>query len=277
MAQSGDTITYTYSDGTSESEDVSTVDEITVDYLDGAGGEVNNGAGAGSGGRVENVTIDVSNLSTLYLWVASQPEGRYYSSGSISGGGSTEISDVNTNDLDSTDEPLLVGAGGGGGDSATRFTGGGGGERGGSGGSGSPADGDGVAPPLGGDGADEVNSGVSATDGEGYVNTGDSRVSGGSTITGGGAGAGTDGEIQITYDALSAPTNVAITDAQTGGELTVDWDTVSGASGYYVYRAESSGSAKSDYTQVANVSGPPYTDTDLEDGERYYYRVSAYN
>jgi fibronectin type 3 domain-containing protein len=99
----------------------------------------------------------------------------------------------------------------------------------------------------------------------------------GTTTTGGGNSG--SGEIQITYKsgAPSAPSNVAITDAQTEGELTVDWDAVSDATGYYVYRAESSGSAKADYTQVADVSSPPYTDTALEDGERYYYRVSAYN
>jgi len=73
------------------------------------------------------------------------------------------------------------------------------------------------------------------------------------------------------------PQNVQITDDTVGGELTIDWDPVSDATGYYVYRAEASGSAKSDYTQIVDVSNPPYVDQNLEDGERYYYRVSAYN
>ena len=75
---------------------------------------------------------------------------------------------------------------------------------------------------------------------------------------------------------LETPTNVQITDASTEDQLTVDWDD-NGAAGYYVYRAEASGSATGDYTQVADASSPPYTDTGLEDGERYYYRVSSHD
>ncbi|EMA69327.1 Fibronectin type III domain protein [Halorubrum aidingense JCM 13560] len=40
-------------------------------------------------------------------------------------------------------------------------------------------------------------------------------------------------------------------------------------------RAESSGSDPADYTAVATPSASLYTDTDLEDGEQYYYRVRA--
>jgi len=81
-----------------------------------------------------------------------------------------------------------------------------------------------------------------------------------------------------TVDAtLSAPTNLAVTDDTVEDQLTLDWDETSNAAGYYVYRAESSGSSKSDYTQVADVTSPPYTDTALEDGERYYYRVSSHD
>ena len=73
------------------------------------------------------------------------------------------------------------------------------------------------------------------------------------------------------------PTNVRITDASTEGELTLDWDETNTAVGYYVYRAQVSGSTIADYTQVADVTTPPYTDTTVEDGEKYYYRVSAYD
>lgn len=73
------------------------------------------------------------------------------------------------------------------------------------------------------------------------------------------------------------PQNVVVSDDTVEGELTLDWDSESEAEGYYVYRAQSSGSSASDYTQVADVSSPPYTDTGLEDGEQYYYRVSAYD
>ena len=82
----------------------------------------------------------------------------------------------------------------------------------------------------------------------------------------------------LTIIALSPPSNVQITDAQTEDELTLDWDTVgTNANGYYVYRAEVSFNVASDATQVADVSGPPYTDTGLEDGEQYYYRVSSHD
>ena len=73
------------------------------------------------------------------------------------------------------------------------------------------------------------------------------------------------------------PTNVRVTDDGTEDELTLDWNPVSDATGYYVYRAQSAGFTTSDYTQVADVSSPPYTDTSLEDGERYYYRISSYS
>nr|WP_144049974.1 fibronectin type III domain-containing protein [Halorubrum sp. C191] len=72
------------------------------------------------------------------------------------------------------------------------------------------------------------------------------------------------------------PQNVAVS-ATAENELTVEWDPVDVAAGYYVYRAESSGSTASDYTQVADVASPPFVDTDVVDGERYYYRVSSHD
>jgi len=76
---------------------------------------------------------------------------------------------------------------------------------------------------------------------------------------------------------LSAPTNLQFNDTQTEDELTLDWDEVTDATSYNLYRAQSSGSTKSDYTLVAQPSSPPYTDTGLEDGEQYYYRVTSEN
>jgi hypothetical protein len=82
----------------------------------------------------------------------------------------------------------------------------------------------------------------------------------------------------LTVIALSTPSNLQITDAQTEDELTLDWDTAgTNANGYYVYRAEVSFNVASEATQVADVSSPPYTDTPLEGGERYYYRVSSHD
>lgn len=77
--------------------------------------------------------------------------------------------------------------------------------------------------------------------------------------------------------AISPPQNVQFNDTQTEDELTLDWTEDDAATGYYVYRAESSGSTTNDYTQVADVTAPPYTDTGLEDGEQFYYRVSSHD
>jgi len=54
------------------------------------------------------------------------------------------------------------------------------------------------------------------------------------------------------------------------------WSDVSGADGYRIYRAQASGSSKSDYTQIADITSPGYTDTNVEDGEQYFYRVTSY-
>lgn len=74
-----------------------------------------------------------------------------------------------------------------------------------------------------------------------------------------------------------AISDLSISDSSTEDELTLSWSSVSGADGYYVYRAQSSGSSKSDYTQIANISTTGYTDTGLEDGEKYYYVVTSYS
>lgn len=284
MAQVGDTITYTHNGNLDsnnnlipQEEDISSIGEITVDYLDGAGGGPGTQTG-GAGGRVENCSFNVSTFNTLYIWVGSVTVGRYDStSRGQNGGGSTEVSISNTGPEDSSDEPFLAAAGGGGGGESGSIvtTPGGGGAREGAGAN--PDDtSEGTSPPLGGAGGlGSGGDGQAAIDDENRGYTIDS----GTTIEGGGSGEGADGEIQITYKSLSpdAPSNVQITDAQTEGELTVDWDAVGSATGYYAHRAESSGSAKADYTQVADVSSPPYVDQNLEDGERYHYRVSAYN
>lgn len=76
---------------------------------------------------------------------------------------------------------------------------------------------------------------------------------------------------------LEAPSNVHFNDTSTEDELTLDWDEVSDAAGYNVYRAQSSFTDTSNATKVADVSSPPYTDTGLEDGEQYYYRVSSHD
>jgi len=214
MAQGGDTITYTYSDGSVISEDVSSVDEAVVDYLDGSGADGQYDSNA-SGGRAENVTIDVSSVSSLYLWVGGTTgEGRYsggsYASrGNEFAGGSTEISFSNTDESDSSDEPVLVGAGGAGTGASSGGSGGGGGARGGIGGGSTllgadGADGAGTPPPQGGDGY-SADPQEDETGGDGYINSNATEVTGGTTTLGGGSPAGTAGEIQITYRTSTLP------------------------------------------------------------------------
>lgn len=76
--------------------------------------------------------------------------------------------------------------------------------------------------------------------------------------------------------AVSAPSNLTIQN-NIKYELTLDWDFVSGATKYFIYRAEQSGSSKSDYTKVAQTTNSSYTDPELQSGEKYYYRVTAYD
>jgi len=184
MAQDGDTITYTYSDGSSVSEDVSSIDEMTVNYCDGTGGA------SKSGGRVESAVVDVSGVDTIYIWVAGDNgfttrNGRYNGdySGTFPaqdwGGGSTEISIENTNGSDGSDLPFLVGAGGGGG-SIEGYAG----ERNGSA--------NGTPPPQGGN-PGEAGDGAVDDQNRGYI------IDSGTSIKGGGSGADTSGEIRITY------------------------------------------------------------------------------
>lgn len=75
---------------------------------------------------------------------------------------------------------------------------------------------------------------------------------------------------------LPAPADIQIVDSSTEGELTVDWTPVGDASGYYVYIAESSFSDPSNAALDADVSSPPHTITGLEDGEKYFIRVSSH-
>jgi len=206
MAQVGDTITYTYSDGSSVAEDVSNVDEVVVEYCDGAGGETSdNSTAGGSGGRTEGVVADVSSQSTIYIWVASsQQEGRYDGeAGSVDfdtflrsgdGGGSTEISVLNTDQSDSADEPFIVASGGGGGGSVDV-----------QGGSGARESGlaEGIAPPLGGSTVGSSPGG----DGEATVGdgTGVPIVDSGTTIKGGGSSADADGEVKLSFQSGLEP------------------------------------------------------------------------
>jgi len=231
MAQPGDTITYTYAgefddndDLIPQQEDISGVDEVVVDFCDGQGGNPSgSGTAGGSSGRVEGVVADVSSYDTIYIWVGGSTidatEGRYnggtgttnFSTFETSGdgGGSTEISVSNTNVTDSADEPFIAAAGGGGGGAEGTTPGGAGAREGGTGG-------EGVAPPLGGD------TSASSPGGPGEAAVGDGTsvpiLDSGTTIKGGGAGSGTNGEVQLSFQSSGgglsppdAPTNLSAT------------------------------------------------------------------
>lgn len=214
MAKAGDTITYSYDgdldsndDIKPEQEDVTNIDEATVDYCDGEGGSDSDGPGS-SGGRVEDATIDLTGQDTLYIFVSGSGNGRYSNNSIGIGGppaGSTEVTFSNTNQTDSADEPFLIGAGGGGSGfgSGTFDSGSNGGARGGSG-VGGGLDGEGIAPPAGGDGAPDTSTAAEAGDGA-IDDQNRGLVTGGTTIKGGGSDPDTTGEVQISYASTLSP------------------------------------------------------------------------
>lgn len=205
MAQDGDTITYTYS-GSMVSEDVSSVDEMSIDYIEGADGQVA-GGGGGEAGSVSNVVVDVSSHDTIYLWVASRPWGRYNGgTNDYAGGGSTEMSFSNTDSADSSDEPHIAGAGGGQSGGGTYAEDPGGGARGGgwgAEGSGDPSESSGHVASI-----PEIIDSGSTTDGGGAVDT------------------ATDGEIQISYTTHNTPPSfTAGSESPSDGSTDISLDT----------------------------------------------------
>jgi fibronectin type 3 domain-containing protein len=84
-------------------------------------------------------------------------------------------------------------------------------------------------------------------------------------------------EITLQYSE-PAPTSLSATPTAEN-EVTVSWSNpFVDQDGFNVYRSDSlGGSTTADYTQVASVSATStsYVDTNVEDGEKYYYRVTA--
>lgn len=81
---------------------------------------------------------------------------------------------------------------------------------------------------------------------------------------------------------LPAPSNFTFDDTTTEDELTMSWDAVSNATGYHLYRSETSFTDSANATQVTDIVDDgsttySYTDGTLEDGEKFYYSVTAYN
>ncbi|AET70644.1 cell wall-binding protein [Desulfosporosinus orientis DSM 765] len=72
---------------------------------------------------------------------------------------------------------------------------------------------------------------------------------------------------------LSTPKELSAT-AESSSEIYLDWDVVSNATSYYVYRATSSSGS---YDKIATTTSSKYTDEDLEEDTKYYYKVKAVN
>lgn len=60
------------------------------------------------------------------------------------------------------------------------------------------------------------------------------------------------------------------------GKVSLSWNAVSGAASYQLYRTAKSGSEPAT-PSVSGITGTSYTDTGLNDGTTYYYRVVAVN
>jgi len=72
----------------------------------------------------------------------------------------------------------------------------------------------------------------------------------------------------------TAPTNLSISNS-TRGEISLSWNGPANAIEYEIYRSQSAGNTVSDYTLIDTVTSTQYTDTGLEDGEKYFYRINS--
>lgn len=258
------------------------------------------GADGGNGGYAE-ATFSTSPGTVYHPHTATRPDGTgngskgtgWYDGGDggvgQGNGGSGGGGSAATALLNDADNPLLVGEGGGGGGGAVDVSssddggGGGGGARGGSGGSGQNAA-DGEDAQGTGDGGDGGSNSDPGLDGGASVlisspESSSTSSGGGNSGDSGGSGAtvGTHGDIDIYY---SQRVNDLTADDSTENQLTILWSQITDVSSYNVYMAESSGSATGDYTQIASglsSSATNYTETGLEDGEEYYFRVENVN
>ena len=87
--------------------------------------------------------------------------------------------------------------------------------------------------------------------------------------------AGDEGGWAYTETVDTDPSNLSVTTVASR-EIGLAWDGIRDANDYEILRAESTGSNPLDYSPVGTTGGlTTFTDTSLEDGERYYYRVRA--
>ncbi len=86
---------------------------------------------------------------------------------------------------------------------------------------------------------------------------------------------GCDGGGSSAEEPPPAPSNVAATSQD--GAVVLEWEGVSDASGYNVYRDTTSfsGTDRSPLNEEAPIEPSSFTDESVENGTRYYYRVTA--
>ena len=81
--------------------------------------------------------------------------------------------------------------------------------------------------------------------------------------------------IDVNQTPPNAPSDLTVSE---GSDNYLTWTSNStDHDGFEIFRSETSGSSIIDYSNIASTSGTSYTDTTALDGERYYYRVGAYN
>jgi fibronectin type 3 domain-containing protein len=73
------------------------------------------------------------------------------------------------------------------------------------------------------------------------------------------------------YEPVPLPTSVKT--ASTYNSVNLSWSAASGVSGYEIYRSTSSTGT---YTKIATTSSTSYTNTSLNTGTTYYYKIRAY-
>jgi len=272
---------------------------LTVE-LEGQNGGGSNG---GVGGRVAG---ELAVFPDQTLFIRSSPGG---SSNEATGGDSIDIRRGGT----TLDDRLAVAAGAGAGgfttDDGDIFGGDGGADNGedadpgGTGGTqtnGGNGDGDGQDGQFGdgGDGGTTANDkdgfgggagwygggGGESTDDFGGIGTGGGGGSnyddGLDTVTANERGTGGGFDVTITYEQTPGAENLAITDT-TATSNTLNWDAptlppeVDSVDQYRVYRATDPGTVRADYTEVGTTATPGFTDTGLDNGIEYHYRIGA--
>lgn len=275
MASDGDTITYTFS-GAKETEDISDIDEITIDSMHGAdGGLGSSTATRASGGYIENSTADVSNYDTLEIWVGDEPYqggtstwgksdgGKGGGSDAGKGGGSTEIWTNNTSDFIAATD-----AGGGAGYDAQfeDSEGGGGGARGGVGGTADKDGNDAEGTGFGGDGSDGLGAGE-----DGGQELGIASLTASGTLTTGGSNNG-NGEIKLSFKkGLTAPGDVLSTIR--GANVELNWSNSSDTGEIEVQRSTDGFQTVETVDTGLPGNTPSFVDRSPQRNQQVEYRV----